>query len=252
LGSPVLPVGGRTIGLAVFGLALAGWWLRRRSWDATLTFFWSGAFIAFFSWDIMFPEIRYLAPLVPVWIAFAAYALWRIGAALATSRMLWRLQVVASCAIVALALGSTIARGELTQPRPVMEVSPSYYRFIDWLNRNAKPGDRIMIGETREFHGLLWMVKPRVNVLLNPNATTLEDFLRYLRNRNVRYLLMHGEYLSGENRDIAAALEPYIETTADGAFREKKALPGWRPVYPDEQIPGHFIVYETIGEPQVP
>ncbi len=247
LSSPLLPVGGRRgLGLPIFGLVLVGWWLRRRSWDATLTFFWSGAFIAFFSWDTLFPEMRYVAPLVPVWIAFAAFAAWRIGVALFSARTVWRLQVAASCAVVLLALGWTGASAKLTQPRETLSASPSYFHFIDWVNRNAKPGDRFMIGETREFDGLIWMVVPHIYVLMNPSATTLEGFQHYLHERKVRYLLMHAEYLTGLNRGIAAALEPYFEVTPDGGFVEKQPLPGWRAVFRDEEKPGHFILYEAL------
>lgn len=248
LGSPVLPVGGRLLGFAVFGVALVGWWLRRRTWDATFTFFWSGAFIGFFSWNTMFPEMRYIAPLVPVWIAFASFALWRIGTLLVSARNVWRVQLGGTAAVLLLALASTAASGKLTRPQPVLEASPSYLSFIDWLNTNAEPGDRIMIGETREFHGLIWMVEPRVNVLLNPNATTLEAFLRYLRERDVRYLLMHPEYLTGENREIAAALEPYFALEEDGAFVERKPLPGWRAVHGDPHEPPRFVLYEAVRD----
>ena len=246
LGSPLLRVGGRSLGFAVFGLGLLGWWLRRRSWDATLTFFWSSAFIAFFAWDTMFPEMRYVAPLVPVWIAFAAFAVWRIGVTLLGSRTVWRLQAAATCALVFLALGWNVASGKLTQPRETLTASPSYLHFVDWLNRNAEPGDRIEIGETREFDGLIWMVVPHINVVLNPSATTLDGFLHYLHERKVRYLLMHPEYLTGLNRKIAAALEPYFEVTPDGGFVEKQPLPGWRAVFRDEEKPGHFILYEAL------
>ena len=41
--SLLVPIGGRKISFLVFGLALVGWWFRRRSWDAALVFFWSGA-----------------------------------------------------------------------------------------------------------------------------------------------------------------------------------------------------------------
>ena len=252
LGSPLLRVGGRALGFAVFGLALVGWWLRRRSWDATLTFFWSAAFITFFSWDTLFPEVRYLAPLVPVWIAFAAFAAWRIGVTCLGSLTTWRLQIAASCALVFLALGWNIASGKLTQPRETLVASPSYFHFVDWLNRNAEPGDRIMVGETREFYGLLWMIVPHIYVVLNPSATTLDGFLAYLHERKVRYLLMHPEYLAGLNRGIAAALEPYFEVTPDGDFVEKQPLPGWRPVLQDQERPGHFLLYEALDAGTAP
>ena len=246
LGSPLFRIGGRALGFAVFGLALVGWWLRRRTWDATLTFFWSGAFIAFFSWDTLFPEMRYLAPLVPVWIAFASFAVWRVGAMLLSRGTVWRLQAAASCAVVFLALGWTVASGKLTQPREILAASPSYFHFVDWLNHNGESGDRIMIGETREFYGLIWMVVPRIYTVLNPSATTLDGFLHYLGERKVRYLLMHPEYFTGPNREIAAALAPYFEVTPDGGFVEKQPLPGWRAVLQDQEKPGHFILYEAV------
>ena len=84
-------------------------------------------------------------------------------------------------------------------------------------------------------------------MLLSPSATTLDGFQRYLHERKVRYLLMHAEYLTGTNREIAAELERYVGVTPEGAFFEKEPLPGWVPVYRDEGSPPRFIVYEAVG-----
>ncbi len=235
----------RLIGLGIFALALAGWWLRRRSWEACLVFFWSAAFLAFFSWDTMFPEIRYLAPLVPVWIAYAAYAAWQaITRFIDVTKALRALQAAVCMAVLGV-LGWTAAKGAYQLPPAAMEASPSYLRFVDWLNRTLSDNEKIMIGETREFHGLIWLVKRPVGVVLMSDSTTLEGFLRYLRERNVRYLLMHPEYLTGVNRDLAAALAPYYEVS-QGMLIEKQPLPGWRAVYRDDPAVGHFIVYEPV------
>jgi 4-amino-4-deoxy-L-arabinose transferase-like glycosyltransferase len=224
---------GRTLGFLILALAAAGWWMRRRSWDATLVFFWSAAFLVFFSWDTMFPEIRYLAPLVPVWIAFAAHAGWTLCLRLFTPANALRFAAGAAILAVLGALGWTTAAGAYTRPQPIMEVSPSYQRYIDWVNHTFELGDRIMIGETREFHGLIWMIDRPISVLLMPNATTLDGFLRYLRERNSRYLLIHPEYLTGSNRELAAELAPYFQLTTAGAIVE------------DEGSAPHFIVYES-------
>ncbi len=241
----------RWVGFGVFALALAGWWLRRRSWDACLVFFWSAAFLAFFSWDTMFPEIRYLAPLVPVWIAFAAHAAWQAwlritspGLALRTAQSVVWVTVLAT-------LGWTVANGAYHRPPALMEASPSYLRFVDWLNNTLTNNEKIMIGETREFHGLIWLVERPVGVVLMSDSTTLEGFLRYLRERNVRYLLMHPEYLTGANRALAAALAPYFAVGSNGMLIEQQPLPGWRPVYRDDPAVGHFVVYEpdTVATP---
>jgi 4-amino-4-deoxy-L-arabinose transferase-like glycosyltransferase len=236
---------GRTLGFLIFALAAAGWWLRRRSWDATVVLFWSAAFLAFFSWDTMFPEIRYLAPLVPVWIAFAAHAAWTLCMRLLKPAVAVRFAAGATILAVLGVLGWTAAAGAFTKPYPTMEASPSYLRYVEWVNRTFEPGDRIMIGETREFHGLIWMIDRPTAVLLMPNSKTVDEFLRYLRERNSRYLLMHPEYLTGVNRELAAALAPYFEQTAQGSIVEKQPLPGWRQVYVDEGASPHFIVYEA-------
>ncbi|MGE0114220.1 MAG: ArnT family glycosyltransferase [Steroidobacteraceae bacterium] len=233
----------RLIGMGVFVLALAGWWLRRKSWDACLVFFWSAAFLVFFSWDTMFPEIRYLAPLIPVWIAFAAHTIWQVSERVLKSRAFIAV-VCALCLTTLGTLGWTTAKGAYNRPQSLMEASPSYLRFVDWLNNTLESGDRIMIGETREFHGLIWMVKRPVGVVLMPDADSLDGFLRYLRERKVRYLLMHAEYLTGTNRRLAGALEPYFAVQPDGAFIERQRLPGWHPVYADDPAMRHFIVYE--------
>ena len=234
----------RLIGMGIFVLALAGWWLRRKSWDACFTFFWSAAFLAFFSWNRMFPEIRYLAPLIPVWIAFASYAAWQLCLRVLKPELALRSVLAAGCLAILGVLGWTVANGAYRVPQPVMEASPSYLRFVEWLNRTLEPGDRIMIGETREFHGLIWMVERPVQVLLMSNSESLDEFLRYLRERKVRYLLIHPEYLTGANRNLAAALEPFLAVTAEGAIVQKQALPGWQPVYTDEGSSPHFIVYQ--------
>lgn len=237
---------GRTFGFLIFALALAGWWLRRRSWDATLMFFWSGAFLAFFSWDTMFPDIRYLAPLIPVWIAYAAYAGWTLCARLLKPDLTMRVVAGAAILLVLGALGWTVAAaGAYARAQPIMEASPSYLRYIEWANRTFEPGDRIMIGETREFHGLIWMIDRPIAVLLMPDAKTLDGFLRYLRERNSRYLLIHPEYLTGANRELAAALAPYFRVTEQGAIVEIQPLPGWHRAYTDEGTSPHFIVYEA-------
>ena len=163
-------------GFVVLAFAAAGWWLRRRSWEATLVFFWSASFLVFFGWDRMFPNIRYLAPLIPIWIAFAAHGMWTLILRLATVRTAWRVTVVAVSAAVAMVTVWALATGALTQPQPIVARSPAYGRLIDWLNSTIDAGDRILLGPTKEFYGLLWMVSRPVSVVLPPDVVSVKNF----------------------------------------------------------------------------
>ena len=228
-------------GFVVLAFAAGGWWLRRRSWEATLVFFWSGSFLVFFGWDRMFPDIRYLAPLVPIWIAFAAYGLWSLMLRLMTVHAAWRAQVVAVSGAVAMVAGWALASGALTQPQPIVAVSPAYGRLLDWLNSTIEPGDRILLGPTKDFYGLLWMVSKPVSVVLTPDVESLEGYQRYLHERNVRYVVISQESALGAK----GALVPYFSVTPLGGIVENKPLPGWRAVAEDTGQPRRFVIVEA-------
>jgi 4-amino-4-deoxy-L-arabinose transferase-like glycosyltransferase len=231
-------------GVLVLVLAVAGWWLRRRSWEACLMFFWSALFAVFFGWDHMFPDIRYLAPLVPLWITFAAYATWRLLIQLATLRTAWRAVAVGISSAVLLLVGGTVVGGSLSREQPTVTITPAYASLIDWLNSHIEPMDRMVIGPSMDYYGLLWMVERPVLVVQTPTVDSLEAFQRYLRERKVRYLVLHRENAKGQGGRLAEALAPYVDVTADGTMIEKRPLPGWRAVYQDGTSP-RFIVYEA-------
>lgn len=244
-GVPPLGRSATLFGFLVLGLAIAGWWTRRRSWEGVLLFFSTGAFLTFFGWDHMFPEIRYLAPLVPIWIAFASLAVWQLLCRMVAAAHVQK--IVAACAVAAVVVAGswTFASGALTSKRPTMDATPAYNRLNDWLNKNIEAGDRVMHGPTREFYGLIWVIDRPISFMLTPDASTLPDFLRYLSERKVRYLVMHPENVGGEGGRLKDALAPYFEATAAGEIVAKLPLPGWEPVYSDPGSPRHFIIYEA-------
>ena len=232
-------------GVAVLGFAVAGWWLRRRSWDATFVFFWSAAFVTYFGWDHLFQEIRYLAPLVPVWIAFAAHAISSIRLRTTEPRTARLLQQVAVVAVVMITVGWTAASGALTRPQPMLEISPSYTRLLDWMNRTIEPGDRVLMGPTKEFYGMEWTVERPVSIIQTPDGYSLESLLRYLRERRVRYFVLNSDNAYGFGGSLASEMAPYVELQPGGAVVERQPLPGWRPVYSDSASSRRFIVYEA-------
>jgi hypothetical protein len=193
----------------------------------------------------MFPELRYLAPLVPIWIAFASYVIWTLAVRFFKPEVTWRLATSSVCAVMLLASGWTIAGGELTDERPLVHESPSYAQLLRWMNGNIVDGDRVLLGPTMEFYGLLWMVHRPISVVVTPSSTSLEAFQRYLRERNVRYIVFNPENARGNGGRLADALAPYVGVTEDGAIVEKEPLPGWRPVYEDPSTPRRFIIYES-------
>jgi len=244
-------VWGRSVkawGLAVLVFAVAGWWMRRRSWEATLIFFSTGAFLAFFSWNTLFPVFRYWAPLVPVWISLSAYALWSLAERLFQARAAWRVAVVAVVAVVVLLAGWTATSGALTRPQPLLGSSPAYLRLVDWMNRSIEPGDRVVLGPTREFYGLGWMVERPAHFLLAPNVETLEAFLRSQRERNARYIIMNPDFLERSPAGLQAALADYVAMTPEGSIIDQQPLPGWQVVYRDPGVPSRFMIYETLSD----
>lgn len=247
--SPVLPLPYRVStswwGLAVIAFGLAGLWLRRRSWEASLVFFWSAAFVVFFGWNRLFPDMRYLACLIPVWIAYASFAIWTLMIRFLKPVVAWRFVAVGTVVLVLAAVGWTVRSGSLTQPRPIMAQSPSYSHLIDWFNNHIEAGDRVLLGPTAEFYGLLWMVKRPISVIMTPQVDSLDGFLRYLQERKVRYIVMNTENAKGDKGKLTNALAPYLEVTPSGELVEKQRLPGWRPVFADPDSKRHFIVYEA-------
>ena len=231
-------------GMVVLAFAIAGWWMRRRSWEAAVVLSWSALFAVFFGWDNMFPDIRYLAPLVPIWIAFAAHALWGLARKLTSAQTAWRTTTVAVTAATVLLAAMTLATGALTRPQPVVAMTPSYAGLIDWFDHRIEAGDRVVIGPTMDYYGMLWMVERHVLIVQTPAVDSLEAFQRYLRQRKVRYLVMHRENVRGWGGRLTDALSPYLEAKADGTMIEKQPLPGWHAVYRDAAA-SRFIVYEA-------
>jgi hypothetical protein len=235
----------RAIGLLVFAIALIGWWQRRRSWDAMLLFFWSAAFITFFAWDTMFPEPRYLAPLVPIWIGYASVVLWQ-----AWQRLCGRQALVAATALVVgtsvVGSAAPLVSGRVTQPVEVIDASPAYLRLVDWFKAELEPGDTILLGPTMEFYGLLWLVDTEVWVIRTPSVTSLEAWNRYLRDRNVRYVVIGEESMRGESRSLVDVFALYFRTEADGTVRQLQPLPGWRTAAIDPGTPSRYVVLEAL------
>ena len=241
---PVPATAAAAWGFIVLGLAVAGWWLRRRSWEGRLLLVSSAAFLVFFGWNHMFPDIRYLAPFVPIWIAFAAGMLWTLLCRVFSEANARRL-VMLPCALLAIGAGAWSANALATTSPPLMEISPSYQRLLQWMERVPRPGDRILLGPTDEFYGALWLVRNPVSIIYTPYVDSIEAFNAYLRDRKVRYFVMNTENVHGQRGVLREPMAGYAEVTADGQLVEKQVLPGWRRVGVDESVPRRFYIYES-------
>ncbi|MFO1426693.1 MAG: glycosyltransferase family 39 protein [Steroidobacteraceae bacterium] len=234
-------------GYVVLALVVIGWWRRRRSFEGALVFFWTAAFFAFFGWDYMFPDLRYLAPLVPVWLALAAPVGWGLLQRLLRRPFASRAMVL-GCALLAISTcGWTAANLLRGEAHPKLYVSPSYASLIEWLNAHGQEGDRILLGPTSDFYGLIWLVERPIAVIQMPSVDTLDAFQRYLRERRVRYFMMNTENLYGSGRRLEAAMQPYAGLAADGSIVEHQPLPGWRRVFEDPSVPRRFYIYESAA-----
>lgn len=233
-------------GLGVLAASVAGWWLTRQAWSSVLLVAWGLALMTFFGWNAqLFPEMRYLAPLVPILAMCAGWALWRLLArALRIGRAV-RMSLVLCAGVVASASAWTVGAGKLNAPQPLMSVSPAYERLLEWINRDLAGGGSLLLGPTQEFYGLLWYTDAPVKVFQSPAVTTREAFLSYLAEREIDYVVIHPENVQGTDGKLAGALAPHWFVAPDGSIGERAPLDGFRLVYADEGMPRRFLVYRV-------
>ncbi len=218
-------------------LAFVGLCLDWRSWQARLTWIASAAFVVFFGWNKLFPEMRYLAPLVPVWLAYGGWVVAKY------SRLATQAAALPAMALLVAGAGWTAANGSLTSAQPVVAVSPAYTDLLAWMEKNTVEGDRILTGPSEQFYGLFWSTTAPVKIIQTPDVRSLKGFLRYLKERKVTYFVLHTENAYGWGGQLADALAPYAEVTKEGEIVEKQALPGWKRVYEDPNKPRKFYIY---------
>ncbi|MFO0336540.1 MAG: glycosyltransferase family 39 protein [Pseudomonadota bacterium] len=242
---PVPPGLSRAIGGGLLLLAAAGWWLRRRSWEAAVTAGWTVAFVAFFSWNTLFEAHRYHAPLIPIWLMYAASALHAALARVASEVALRRGAVLAATSVAALATTHAVATEALTGPQPLVRASPAAWRLLDWMQREATPGSRLVIGPTQEFFGLLWLVDKPLQIVQTPNSASRDEFFVYLEQRDVRYLVLHPENYRGQRGRLGDALANYVAVDARGEIRARAAPLGWETAVVDAGTPSRFVVYRA-------
>ena len=231
----------------LLALAVAGGGRLRRSWEGALLFMWSGAFVVFFGWDDMFPDIRYLAPLVPLWIAHASNEAIRLARRFAPDPAVFRVAAGSVLVFAAVAVGEAVLSGKLTRPMPRMDVSPAYVRLTQWLRENVGEGERFLLGPTQEFYGLNWMRRDRGFVIQTPTVHSLQAFLAYLRVRGVRYIVIHPENLDVDDPRLARELGEYFQVDAAGSVVTLKPLPGWQLVARDSGSPSRFVVLRSTA-----
>lgn len=231
---------------SILALATLAAWRCRRSWEGRLLIVSSGAFVVFFGWDRMFPDIRYLAPLVPVWIACAAHEATRLVRRVGSERVVARLAAGFVLAFAVVTVGEATLSGKLTKPVPRMAVSPAYLRLTQWLRDNIGAGDRFLLGPTQEFYGLNWMRRDRGFVIQTPTVDSVADFLAYLRKRRVRYIVMHPENVTSTDARYARELGEYFQVDQAGSIFTLRPLPGWQPVARDPGTPSRYVVLRSM------
>lgn len=229
-------------------LAVAGWWAIRSTWEGALLFMWGAAFFTLFAWYTqLFAGIRFLAPVIPLALAYAARMLWSGLTRIVGLMPATRLSHVGSLVVVAAAVGWTIASGRLTKPQPVLGVSPAYQRLLTWFDQELAEGGSTILGPAKEFHGLLWSTRAPVKVYEKPNVSTREAFLDYVADRRITHLVAHPESIRGIRGQLAEALAPHWGVSPKGEIVEREPLSGWELAYRDPGTPSRFLIYRPVA-----
>lgn len=232
-------------GWGVLAVGVYGWW-RQPVPERLFVGLWTLAFLTFFAWDAqMFPDFRYLAPLVPIYLAYAATVLWvwavnRYGILRAV-----QVTAVSAAAIVGAAGAWVLATGQVTAPQPLLRVSPAYERLVAWVDR-LPAGSGLVVGPTTEFYGYWWQVRTPVRLYQPPQVKTRQAFLDYLARRGITTLVIHPENVAGLYGALKAALAAHWYVAKDGSIQERAPLPGWTQVLADPGTPSRFLIYQTV------
>lgn len=236
-------------GGAVLLCGLIGWWQKRRTFEGILVGLWTLAFLTFFGWNgQLFPDVRYLAPLIPIWVAYAAVVLWAVvqhGRRLAQAA---RVALVISVLTVGTGALWLVVTGRATAAHPRLGASPAYERLMRWLNTQRPQGASLMPGPTAEFYGLFWMAELPLRIYQTPAVRTREAWLQYLADRHIDTLIIHPENLRGLEGMLGAELLPHWFEAADGSIQVREPLPGWVLAYRDPGTPSRFLVYHPAPE----
>ncbi len=238
-------------GLGVLLAALAGWWLQRRTWVATLCAWWVAAFLAFFSWDAeMWPAARYVAPLIPVVFWFAGRALWqgvrRLASPARAAQIVWGVCLLLTAVLTVRAMG----KGVFDARQPVLTVSPAFQRLVAWMNAQAPDGARVVSGPTREFDGYLFFVAHPMARIIAPHAPDEAAYLSALRDRRISHLVVHRENIRGWDGELASTFAAHWSVTPEGGMMERTPVPGWEQAYADSGVPARFLVYRPARDMQ--
>lgn len=232
--------------LFVIGLAGLGWWASRRDWASQIFAWWFAGSFAVFAWySQVVPDIRFLAPLIPVVAVYAGEALWRWCARVPAPRRAGGSVAVAGFAVI-VALAGTASAGGFARGLERLAADPAYARIRDWMDHELAEGSTVLLGPARRFHGLWWTLTAPVSRVPAPQASSLADFLQYLAERRVTHLVVHEENTRDLRGPLAEALAPYWDVTNDGGIQERSPLPGWRLADADPSTVPQFLVYRPI------
>jgi 4-amino-4-deoxy-L-arabinose transferase-like glycosyltransferase len=234
-------------GWALLALGLFGWWRLGPGFERRVVGFWALAFLTFFGWDApLFPDVRYLAPLVPVFVGYAGVVLWRMLLSRYSARRAAQVALAASLAVVAAPALWIAGYGGLTAPQPRMNLSPAYERLVGWVKDTLPQGGAMLVGPTMEFYGGWWLLSAPVQIYQPPLVATQEAFLEYLDARGITTLVIHPENLQGLEDRLKLALAPHWYVSQDGAIEERTPLPGWQRVFADPGTPSRFLIYQPL------
>jgi hypothetical protein len=252
------PFAGRVMGAFLLLLALIGGWRDIRTARGSMTLLTACVFLLPYAWYYqVVSDERFIAPLIPFVILYAARAL--VGAFVAAGE---RVAAVASggagptqWARGALAAGLVVTAAAalaipLVQGGGVPEVTPvvlddDQAELFGYLRDSAGEDDVLLIGPTARYWGYLWYANFRGRLLptagnhpLLLNASVAE-FTTYLRSRGVTTVMVHEENVASPR-----SLEGYFARDSRHGLSQIQPIDGWRLVRSHSGQPVRFLVYK--------
>jgi 4-amino-4-deoxy-L-arabinose transferase-like glycosyltransferase len=249
------------VGLLLFTLFVFGLARDRASKGRLYTVVALPIFFVPFAWYYQItPSPRWIMPLVPLILIHASVGIVQLGKAVERwlSATRFKLNVnnhlpAALCVMLIIAggyLAATVKTRPLIHP---VELTDDQRDLMQWLGRNVKDEDRVILRPTKRckghgacdspYWGWLWyagfngtMVMTRWDVPIQ--ADSLSEFRTYLTKRRVNMIVIHeANYASPK---LLAAYFNYDEREGLTQLRE---LEGWKLVYSYPGKPTKFLIY---------
>jgi 4-amino-4-deoxy-L-arabinose transferase-like glycosyltransferase len=215
------------------------------------------AFFFPFAWfNQVGPELRYLAPLVPIVCLYAARGLVRILILLPAAMRIPSpgdslLRWVQACVVGGLVFigGYAIATQDVTIPRAHV-VKNDELAFAAWVSEKVAHQDLLLFSYWNPYWSHSWALGLKGKIAVwRPDAdrfdeTSIASFNDLLKNplaTGNRYIVIH-------QADVfqSSALARHFYYDKSFGLSESQAVEGWKLVYTDPDSPRTYLVYEVV------